>query len=80
MIEKKFNFQDIFVFDLANNHQGSVSHAKKIIDYCHDLMKKYSLRAAIKFQFRDLKTFIHKKYKGSNLKFVKRFHQGVLKN
>ena len=47
MIEKKFNFKDIFVLDLANNHQGSVSHAKKIIDYCHDLMEKYSFMAKI---------------------------------
>ena len=74
MIEKKFNFKDIFVFDLANNHQGSVSHAMKIIDYCHDLMKRYSLRAAIKFQFRDLPNFIHSNDREkSDNKHVSRF-------
>ena len=23
-----FNFNDLFVFDLANNHQGDVAHAR----------------------------------------------------
>ena len=56
----KFNFQDLFIFDLANNHQGDVDHAMKIIDEVADLVKKYKLNGAIKFQFRELSTFIHK--------------------
>ena len=56
----KFNFQDLFIFDLANNHQGDVDHAMKIIDEVADLVKRYKLNGAIKFQFRELSTFIHK--------------------
>ncbi len=56
----KFNFQDLFIFDLANNHQGDVDHAMKIIDEVANLVKKYKLNGAIKFQFRELSTFIHK--------------------
>ncbi len=59
MIEKKFNFKDIFVLDLANNHQGSIPHAMKIIDYSHELMEKYNIRVAVKFQFRDLSNFVY---------------------
>ena len=34
MIKKarKFDFNDLFTFEMANNHQGSVAHGKKIID------------------------------------------------
>jgi hypothetical protein len=28
---KKFDFKDLFVLDLANNHQGSVPHGTQII-------------------------------------------------
>lgn len=55
----KFNFKNLFVLDLANNHQGSVEHGKKIINQCAAAVKKHGIRAAIKFQFRDLPEFIH---------------------
>ena len=29
---RDFDFNDLFIFDLANNHQGDVEHAKSIID------------------------------------------------
>ncbi len=54
-----FSFKDIFVLDLANNHQGSVLHGIKIINQCADVVEQHKVRAAIKFQFRDLPEFIH---------------------
>ena len=54
-----FDFRDLFVLDLANNHQGSVEHGKRIIERCADVVAKHGVRAAIKFQFRDLDTFVH---------------------
>ena len=63
-----------YIFEMANNHQGSVSHAKKIIDEFSNLSKKYDLNAGIKLQFRNLDTFIHDDYKNSDLKYVKRFN------
>jgi sialic acid synthase SpsE len=63
-----------YIFEMANNHQGSVSHAKKIIDEFSNLSKKYNLNAGIKLQFRNLDTFIHDDYKNSDLKYVKRFN------
>ena len=67
-------FNNLFVLDLANNHFGDLKHAKKIIDKFSIIIKKFKINACIKFQFRDLETYIHKKYKkGKNNKFVKRF-------
>jgi N-acetylneuraminate synthase len=69
-----FSFKDMFVLDLANNHQGSVSHGIKIINQCADVVDKHKVRAAIKFQFRDLPEFIHLTERDkSNNKHVPRF-------
>ena len=54
-----FDFQDLFVLDLANNHQGSVEHGRAIIDRCAAAAREHGIRAAIKFQFRDLPYFVH---------------------
>jgi len=62
-----------YIFEMANNHQGSVAHAKMIIDKFNDLVKKYNITAGIKLQFRQLDTFIHKDYINSDLKYVNRF-------
>ena len=62
-----------YVFEMANNHQGSVEHAKKIIDEFSVLAKEMEINAAVKLQFRQLDTFIHDDFKDSDLKFVKRF-------
>ncbi len=67
-------FKDLFVLDLANNHQGSKTHAIKIIREFAKINQKLKKNIAIKFQFRDLETFIHQKYINSNKnKHIKRF-------
>jgi len=50
---------DLFIFEIANNHQGSVEHGKRIIDAVADIAARHGIRAAVKFQYRDLDTFIH---------------------
>ena len=60
-MEKKFNFNNLIVLDLANNHQGDMDHAKMIIDNVSSLKDTYKIEnLAIKFQFRDLPDFISK--------------------
>ena len=54
-----FDFSDLFVLDLANNHQGDKSHAINIINKLSNLALKHNIRAAVKFQFRELNSFIH---------------------
>jgi sialic acid synthase SpsE/D-lyxose ketol-isomerase len=67
-------FENLFVLDLANNHFGDVSHAKKIIGNFSKVIKKNKIKAAIKFQFRDLNTFVHKSERNNDKnKYVKRF-------
>ena len=59
---------------MANNHQGSVTHGLKIIHEVGSTVRKYKLRSAIKFQFRQLKSFVHPDHQtSSNHKYVKRF-------
>ena len=74
MMDKDFDFNDLFILDLANNHQGSVEHGLKIIQSAANVIKTHSVRAAIKFQFRQLDTFIHPEHqKESKLKYIQRF-------
>ena len=69
-----FDFNDLFVLDLANNHQGSVEHGKRIISEMSAITKKHGIRAGIKFQFRQLDSFIHPDYKdNTELPHIPRF-------
>ena len=45
-----------YIFEMANNHQGSVKHAKLIVDKFADVANKYDINAGIKLQFRQLDT------------------------
>lgn len=69
-----FDFSDLFVLDLANNHQGSVEHGLNIIRGLGAVVRKRGVRAAIKFQFRELDSFIHPAHKtASDNKHIPRF-------
>jgi sialic acid synthase SpsE/mannose-6-phosphate isomerase-like protein (cupin superfamily) len=69
-----FEFEDLFILDLANNHQGSVPHATAIIRAMGEVVRKHGVRAALKFQFRNLDTFIHPSHlPTSSNKHVARF-------
>jgi len=72
-MKNKEVFKELIVLDIANNHYGSVIHAKKIIDEFSKIIKRHKINAAFKFQFRDLETFLHKDFKNSDEKYVKRF-------
>jgi N-acetylneuraminate synthase len=61
-------FENLFVLELANNHWGSVSRGKKIIKQFSKVVKENNIKAAIKLQFRDVDSFIHKKFQSTNNK------------
>lgn len=66
----------LFIFEMANNHQGSVEHGKRIISAMREVSAPFAaeFRFAVKFQYRDLDTFIHPAMKGrGDIKNVKRF-------
>ena len=74
-----FRFDDLFIYDLANNHQGDVAHASAIIAEMGRVTRDAGVRAALKFQFRQLDTFIHPDFqKRSDLKYIKRFSETKL--
>ena len=78
--EKKFKFENLFVFDLANNHQGELDHGIKIIKKLVEITNKKKIKSAIKFQFRQLNTFIHPNYKNNKeIKHINRFETTELK-
>ena len=40
-MNKAFDFRDLFVLDLANNHQGDVAHALNIIQEMGSIIRKH---------------------------------------
>ena len=71
---RTFDFKNLFILDLANNHQGDMEHARRIIRECGEVVREFGVRAAFKFQFRDLDTFVHPTHKqGSDNKHIPRF-------
>ena len=56
-------FNDLFVLEIANNHWGSLNRGIKIIRDFAQVVKKNKIKAAIKFQFRDVDNFVHSNYK-----------------
>lgn len=74
MNNEKFDFENLFTFEMANNHQGSVEHGKRIITEMAAITRTYNLKAAVKLQFRNLDTFIHPEYRNrEDVKHIPRF-------
>lgn len=65
-MSKLFNFRDLFVFDIANNHQGSIEHGLEIIKQVGAVAGRHNVRGVFKFQFRELDSFIHPAHKQSS--------------
>ncbi len=74
MAGDSWDFKDLFVFDMANNHQGDVEHGLKVVRGVAEAAKRHGVRGAIKFQYRQLDSFIHGSHKGkSDNKHIGRF-------
>lgn len=67
-------FENLLIFEMANNHQGSVQHGLDIIHALGAVSRKYQINAAVKLQYRDLDTMIHPDYVGrTDVKHIPRF-------
>lgn len=65
---------DLFIFEMANNHQGQVKHGLKIIEAMGRVARTHGIQAGVKLQYRDLKTFIHPAYLDrKDVKHIPRF-------
>lgn len=58
-------FENLFVLELANNHWGRLERGLKIINDFAQVVRFNNVRAAIKLQFRDVDSFVHEQFKGS---------------
>ena len=66
-------FENLFVLEAANNHWGDLTRGKKIIQEFATVVRYNNIKAAIKFQFRDVDNFVHDEFKGNqDLRYIKK--------
>ena len=66
-------FEDLFVLEMTNNHLGSLDRALRIVQQFSKVVRFNNVRAAIKLQFRDVETFIHKDFVDrTDIRYVRR--------
>jgi sialic acid synthase SpsE len=66
-------FEDLFVLELANNHWGKLDRGLKIIADYGQVVRFNGVRAALKLQFRDVDSFIHKDFRDrSDIRYIKK--------
>lgn len=66
-------FEDLFVLEMANNHWGQLERGLKIITDYGRIVRFNNVRAAIKLQFRDVPSFIHKDFVDRNdIRYIKK--------
>lgn len=66
-------FEDLFVLELANNHWGKLERGLKIIEEFSQVVRFNNIKAAIKLQFRDVDSFIHKDFKDNEeIRYIKK--------
>ena len=72
-------FDRLFVFEMANNHMGDLQHGFKVMEQMQAASKDFGFKCAMKFQYRNLDTFIHPAYKSDfSFKYIKRFTETKL--
>ena len=73
-----FSLRPLFIFEMANNHMGSVEHGLRIVREVHAAAAPFQskFQLAFKLQYRELDSFIHPAYRDrSDIKYVKRFRE-----
>ena len=66
-------FDDLFILEMASNHQGDVNRGLRIIDTFSKIARFNNIKTAIKLQFRDLDNFVHKDFVNrEDIRYVKR--------
>jgi sialic acid synthase SpsE len=72
-------FEDLFVLEMTNNHQGKVERGLEIIRQHSRIVRFNNVRAAIKLQFRDLDNFVHKDFiERSDIRYIRRISETKL--
>jgi sialic acid synthase SpsE/mannose-6-phosphate isomerase-like protein (cupin superfamily) len=75
----KYDFKNLMILDIANNHQGDIEHGLNIIKSLGEITRNLGIKSALKFQFRQLDTFIHPKYRDrEDIAHIPRFFSTML--
>src|SRR5258708_6177075 len=65
--------EDLFVLEMTNNHQGSLERGLRIVQQHSRVVRFNNVRAAIKLQFRDVESFVHRDFRERlDIRYVKR--------
>jgi N-acetylneuraminate synthase len=66
-------FEDLFILEMANNHYGKLKRGLEIVRQYAPIVRFNNVRAAIKFQLRDVETFIHHDFRGrTDIRYIKK--------
>jgi len=66
-------FHNLFVLELANNHWGKLDRGLKIISDFARVVRFNDVHAAIKLQFRDVDSFIHRDFRErADVRYIKK--------
>ena len=66
-------FEDLFVLELASNHWKRTERGLKIIDDFGQVVRFNGAKAAIKLQFRNVATFVHKDFRDrEDINYIKK--------
>lgn len=66
-------FNELFVLEMTNNHQGDIRRGLRIIEEHSAVASRNGIRAAIKVQLREIDSFIHPDYKKRlDIRYVRR--------
>lgn len=66
-------FENLFVLEMTNNHQGSLERGLSIVREHSRIVRFNNVRAAIKLQFRDVDSFVHKDFRDrDDIRYIRR--------
>jgi len=72
-------FEDLFVLEMTNNHQGKLERGIQIVREHSRVVRFNNVRAAIKLQFRNVETFVHKDFvERTDIYYIRRIHEARL--
>jgi sialic acid synthase SpsE len=69
-------FEDLFVLEMTNNHLGNLERALRIAEQHSRIVRFNNVRAAIKLQFRDVDSFVHKDFLSrTDIRYIRRVQE-----
>jgi sialic acid synthase SpsE len=69
-------FDDLFVLEMTNNHLGKLERGLEIVRQHARVVRRNNVRAAIKLQFRDIDSFIHREFRSrTDIRYVRRINE-----